>query len=189
MARTRPYPLRGPLDAWIVLPRTFSRCVLCLNASAHELAGQAILRVGAPVPGAANRWHTPSTSLLGRSALLIREERDRLRLFRTPWSESIDPRLPFECRLREIQRVEESDQPWRQALDPADAADLLVRNAVVPLCDDTFLERVLRNAQGIVESASVMEVGSVPAGEESTAPMAWRSTQLQSAFAPPRGDF
>ena len=189
MARTRTYPLRGPLDEWIVLHRTVARGGLCLNASAHELDGQAILRLGAPVPGAANRWHTPSTSLLGRSALLIREERDRLRLFRTPWSESIDPRLPFECRLREIQRVEESDQPWRQALDPADAADLLVRNAVVPLCDDTLLERVLRNAQRIVESASVMEVGSVPAGEESTAPMAWRSTQLQSAFAPPRGDF
>ena len=92
-------------------------------------------------------------------------------------------------RLREIQQVEASDQPWRQALDPADAADLLVRNAVVPLCDDALLDRVLRNAQRIVASTAVMEVGHVATEAPSKAPMAWRSTQLQSAFAPPRGGF
>lgn len=187
MAASRAYPLRGPLDEWIVLHRTVARGGLCLNASAYELDGQAILRLGTEAPGSANCWQTHSNSLLGRSALLVREERQFLRLFRTPWNESIDPRLPFESRLAELQQVEESEQSYREVLDPVDAAEVLVRNAVVPLCDDALLERVLSNAKRIAEAVPVAEVGQVATSSE--APMAWQSTQMQNAFAPPRGGF
>jgi hypothetical protein len=187
MAASRVYPLRGPLDEWIVLHRTVARGGLCLNASAYELDGEAILSLGTATLGSASGCHTPSSSLLGHSALLVREERDLLRLFRTPWSESIDSRLPVESRLSELQSAEDSEESFRNVLDPVDAAEILVRNAVVPLCDDALLERVMRNAQRIAQAVPVAEVGQ--AAVTSEAPMAWLSTQLQNAFAPPRDGF
>jgi len=183
-AIARTYPLRGPLDEWIILHRTAARGGLCLTASALALDGQAVVRLGTSAPQNANRWTTPSTSLLGRNAVLIREVRSQLRLFRTPWSESIDPTLGFEARVREFQRIEEAEHPFSELLDRNDAADLLVTHAVVPLCDDGLLDRVLRNAQKIAAAARVCEIGE---SADLRAPMAWRSPQLQGAFAPPRG--
>ena len=82
-----------------------------------------------------------------------------LRLFRAPWSESIDPRLPFEVRVHPLERVAEADLAWKDRLEPADAADLLARRAIVPLCDEGLLERVLRNAQRIAAEARIVERG------------------------------
>ncbi|MBJ17786.1 MAG: hypothetical protein CL933_00005, partial [Deltaproteobacteria bacterium] len=104
--------------------------------------------------------------------------------FRSPWSESIDPTLGFEARVREFQQVEDAEHPYSEVIDPCDAADLLVAHAVVPLCDDGLLDRVLQNAQKISAAARVLEIGA-PADHR--APMAWRSMQLQGAFAPPQG--
>ncbi len=184
-ARTRTYPLRGPLDEWIVLHRTVARGGLCLTASAVAAEGQAVVRLGALIVPTTNRWLTPSTNLLGRHSILVREERGQLRLFRTPWSESIDPMLGFEARVREFHRAEEAEHPFSEILDANDAADLLVTHAVVPLCDDGLLDQVLHNAQKIAAAARVLEIGK--SADPGAAPMAWRSAQLQGAFAPPLG--
>ena len=185
MALSRAYPLRGPIDEWIVLHRTVARGGLCLTGSAMALDGKAVIQLGEPQTHGGNRWIRPTTSLLGRSALLLREEREELRLFRTPWADSIDPRLPFESRVAEVQRIEDSERAFIDSLDASDAADLLVTHAVVPLCDDGLLDRVLRNAQRIAQQTRVVDLGRTTATPD--APMAWQSTQMQSAFAPPRG--
>ncbi len=179
------YPLRSPLDEWIVLHRTIARGGLVLNASASLRDGAAVLRLGARPPARPGRWHVPPPSLLGRSALIVREERDRLRLFRTPWSESIDRRLAFESRVSELQRVEETEHPWTDLLDPSDAADLLVTHSIVPLCDEALLDRVMRNAQRIAGEARVVEVGERPVARVE-APTRWGTAPMQSAVAPPR---
>jgi hypothetical protein len=182
-AMSSAYPLRGPLDEWIILHRTVARGGLCLTASAIAEDGEAILRLGVPDARSANRWATPSSSLLGRHAVLVREDRRSLRLFRTPWSESIDPRLGYEARVHEIHSIETAENAFNELLDPGDAAELLVTHAVVPLCDDSLLDRVLRNAQRFGQSTRVREIGETAS---MPAPMAWGSTQLQAAFAPPR---
>ena len=184
MAAKRAYPLRGPIDEWVVLHRTVVRGGLCLTGSAIALDGKAIIQLGEPESGGGRQWVKPSTSLLGRSSLLIREEREQLRLFRTPWTDSIDPRLSFESRVAEMQRTQECEPAFSDQLDPAHAADLLVTHAVVPLCDDALLDRVLRNAQRIAQGTRVIDLGR--AARATGAPMAWQSTQIQSAFAPPR---
>ena len=179
IARTRAYPLRCPIDEWIVLHRTVARGGLCLNASARIHEDGALLRLGSPPKRPADRWSVPTPSLLGRSALLVREERDRLRLFRTPWSESIDPRLPFEVRVTELERVAESELDWSDRLDPAEGADLLVSHAIVPLCDEALLERVLRNAQRIARDVPVIERG-IARQEANVRP----SSESSNAYAP-----
>ena len=184
MAAKRTYPLRGPIDEWIVLHRTVARGGLFLTGSAMALDGKAIIQLGEPESVGGRRSGKASTSLLGRSSLLLREEREQLRLFRTPWTDSIDPRLSFESRVAELQRTQEFELAFRDQLDPADAADLLVTHAVVPLCDDALLDRVLLNAQRIAQGTRVVDLGAATATD---APMAWQSTQMQSAFAPPRG--
>jgi len=183
MART--YPMRGPLDEWIILHRTIARGGLVLNASASLRDGAAVLRLGAPPPARPGRSHFPTPSLLGRSALLVREERGRLCLFRTPWSESIDPRLAFETRVSEIQRVEETEHPWADLLDSPDAADLLVTHSIVPLCDEALLDHVMRNALRIAGDARVVEIGErrVPRVDSSTQ---WGTPPMQIAVAPAR---
>lgn len=93
---------------------------------------------------------------------MVREERDRLRLFRTPWADSIDPRLPFEARVHAFERVSDAEIDWSDRLDPSEAADLLVKHALVPLCDEGLLDRVLRNAQHIAADACVVERGVAP---------------------------
>lgn len=188
LARTRTYPLRGPLDEWIVLHRTVARGGLCLSATAHAVEGEAVLRLGDMQTKATRTWRRASSSLLGGRALIVREERDRLRLFRTPWSESIDPRLSFETPVGEIERAEAAELAYKTLLDPTDAADMLLRHSIVPLCDHSLLDRVLRNAQRIAAATRTTELG-VESAEVSTAPAGWRSTQLQGAFVPPQGRF
>lgn len=185
-ARSRAYPLRCPIDEWIVLHRTIARGGLCLNASATFREGGAVLRLG-EVSRPARRWTVPGLSLLGRSALLVREERDQLRLFRTPWSESIDPRLPFEARVHEFECVSESDVPWSDRLDPAEAADLLVTHALVPLCDEGLLDRVLRNAQCIAQEARVVERGVASGAREARPVRDSAPTEAAAASLSPRG--
>ncbi len=184
MALQRSYPLRGPLDEWIVLHRTVARGGLCLAGSAVAKDGQATVRLGTTDSRATQGWGSPSTSLLGRNAVLVREVRGQLRLFRTPWSRSLDPVLGFEARVCEFEKIEEAEQAYVDLLDASQAADRLVTHAIVPLCDDRLLDRVLRNARRIGRGTRVIERGE---SLETAAPMAWRSPQLQGAFAPPRG--
>lgn len=184
MAASRTYPLRSPLDEWIILHRTVARGGLFLSGNAQSQDGRAVIGLGTTEAAPTNRWATPRSSLLGRNAVLLREERGKLRLWRTPWSQSIDPTLGFEVLVEEFQAVEETEQPFRECLDPENAAELLVTHAIVPLCDDGLLDRVLRNARRIGGTARVVEVGE---SANPAAPMAWRSAQLQGAFAPPRG--
>ena len=186
MAAGRTYPLRGPLDEWIVLHRSVARGGLCLVGSARAREdGQAVVRLGGSDAQPTQGWSSPTTSLLGRNAVLVREERGRLRLFRTPWSRSLDPALGFEARVCEFEKIEEAEQVYVDLLDASHAAERLVTHAIVPLCDDRLLDRALRNARRIGRGTRVIERGeSVDAG----APMAWRSRQLQGAFAPPGGE-
>ena len=182
-ARGNEYPLQSPLDEWIVLHRMVARGGLCLNASAVADRGQARVQLGAANPNLANRWTTPTTTLLGRNTLWIGEEAGSLRAYRTPWGDAMDPQLGIDARVLDFSLIEEAERPYRELLDAGDAADLLVTHAVVPLCDEGLHERVMRNAQRLGEHARVMRLGESRA---SSAPMAWQSPQMQSGFAPPR---
>jgi hypothetical protein len=177
------YPLQSPLDEWILLHRMVARGGLCLNASAVAHHGQAQIRLGAINTDLAQRWTTPTTTLLGRNTLWVREEAGNLRLYRTPWGDAMDRQLGAEAAVCEFSSTEEAASPYRELLDSSDAAELLVTHAVVPLCDESLLERVMQNAQRIGECARVLRLGEVRA---SAAPMAWQSPQMQSGFAPPR---
>lgn len=183
-AARRGFPLRSPLDEWIVLQRSVARGGLCLSASAHGHLGQARVRLGVAEANTTPRWRMPTTTLFGRNTLWIREDAGRLRVYRTPWSDGMDAQLGSQAPVLEISVVEDSALPYRELLDPTEAADLLVTHAVVPLCDEGLLERVLRNAQRMGELARVFRLGE-PCG--SCAPMAWQSPELQRGFAPPRG--
>jgi hypothetical protein len=178
------YPLRGPLGEWIVLHRAVASGGLCLTASAVETDGLAEVRLGQADNPPTQRWTPPSTAIFGRHTLLLREVGGRVRMHRTPWGDAMDRRLSDEARVIDIRKVEEAERPYRELLDPDDAAELLVAHAVVPLCDEGLFDRVLRNAQRMAQSARVMRVGE---SAEARAPIAWQSPQLQSAFAPPRG--
>ena len=182
-ARGKEYPLQSPLDEWIVLHRMVARGGLCLNASAVADRGQARVQLGAANPNRADRWTTPTTTLLGRNTLWIGEEAGSLRAYRTPWGDAMDPQLGIDARVLDFSLVEEAERPYRELLDAGDAADLLVTHAVVPLCDEGLHERVMRNAQRMGEHARVMRLGESRA---SSAPIAWQSPQMQSGFAPPR---
>ncbi len=178
------FPLRSPLDEWIVLHRTVARGGLCLNGHATIDQDGALVRLGHCDPSMARGWTTPSTTLLGRNTLWVREEEGRLCVFRTPWGDAMDVRLGGVARVSEFRFVEESDAPYREVLDPGDAAELLVTHSVVPVCDEGLLERVLGNARKMGERSRVIRMGEPRAR---SAPMAWQSPELQSGFAPPRG--
>ncbi len=184
LATTPVYPLRGPLDEWIVLHRMVARGGLCLNATAVAEPGGAGIQLGAGDANASRGWTTPGTTLLGRNTVWVREVAGRLNLFRTPWGDAMDRSLGNESRVVDIRVFDESDCPFRELLDPCEAADLLVTHAVVPVCDEGLLERVMHNARRIGEGARVIRLGESRAP---TAPMAWQSPQLQGGFAPPRG--
>jgi hypothetical protein len=181
-ARGTGYPLRSPLDEWIVLHRMVARGGLCLNASAVADHGRARVLLGAADPNLANHWTTSTATLLGRNTLWVREEAGRLRVYRTPWGDAMDSQLGAQAVVDEFSLVEEAERPYRELLDPCDAAELLVTHAVVPLCDEGLHERVMRNAQRMGERARVLRLGEARA---SSAPMAWQSPQMQSGFAPP----
>jgi len=182
------FPLCTPLDEWIVVHRTIARGGLSLTASAVAIDGHASVLLGTPGAAgrAANRWVTPTAGLLGRHTLLLREVAGRLRVFRTPWSDATDPALGSSARVLEVVELEHAVRSFREQLDPAEAAELLVAHSAVPLCDESLLDRVLRNTRSIGEAARVLRLGQ-PSDEP--APMPWRSSQLQGAFAPPRAEF
>jgi hypothetical protein len=178
------YPLRSPLDEWITLHRVVAGGGLCLNAAASAQPGGACIRLGAADPSSPRGWTTPSTTLLGRNTVWLREVAGRLTIFRTPWGDAMDPQLGLRARVIDVSVVEVAENPYRELLDPSDAAELLVTHAVVPVCDEGLLERVLRNAQRMGENARVMRFGE---NERPMAPIAWQSAHLQGGFAPPRG--
>jgi hypothetical protein len=178
------YPLRSPLDEWIALHRVVASGGLCLNATASAQPGGACIRLGFADPSSIRGWTTPSTTLLGRNTVWLREVAGRLTIYRTPWGDEMDTQLGARARVVDINVFEDAENPYRELLDPSDAAELLVTHAVVPLCDEGLRERVLRNAQRMGESARVIRFG---VSEISTAPIAWQSAHLQSGFAPPRG--
>jgi hypothetical protein len=178
------FPLRTPLDEWIVLHRTVARGGLCLNGSAHRVAGQSQIRLGceASKPFSSPRSTSHRVALFGRETVLLREEGARIRNFSTPWDGASDVTHGHAPAISEFIGVEESARPYRECLDPAEAAELLVSHAVVPLCDENLLDRVLRNARNIAEQARVVRCGELA---EPGAPIAWQSAHLQNAFAPP----
>jgi hypothetical protein len=182
---TRPgYPLRSPLDEWVVLHRMVARGGLCLNATAVAEPGGAGIRLGASDANSSRGWTTPGTTLLGRHTVWICEVAGRLNVFRTPWGDSMDGSLGQVSTVVDISVYDESESPYRELLDPCEAADLLVTHAVVPVCDEGLLEKVMANAQRMGEGARVIRLGESKAP---AAPIAWQSPQLQSGFAPPRG--
>jgi hypothetical protein len=188
VAGQRRFPLRAPLDEWVVVHRTIARGGLCLNATAHAIDGQASIRLGANVArvAAPNRWMVPRTGLFGRDTLLLGRRGSVLRSFGTPWSQASDPMLGVSSRVAELMTVEESPAPFRELLDPTEAAELLVAHAVVPLSDEEVLEKVLRNAQRLVEDTRIVRYGE-NMREEGV--IAWQSFPLQNGLAPPDSNF
>ena len=159
------YPLAGGLDEWIVLQRTVARGGLCVSGRAIAQPGGALIALGPDEAGAPRGWRVASPSLLGRQTLVLREEGAGLRVFRTPWSGSMDERLGTDARVVELRCLEEAEQAYREVLDPSEAAEELVGHAVLPLCDERFLDRVLRNARQASERTNLVRVG-MPAPAE-----------------------
>lgn len=190
MARTPRFPLRTPFDEWIVLHRTVARGGLCLNGVARRGAdGQAEVRLGGHVERhrLQSRWVVPRVSLFGRDTVLIREEGGVLRYFSAPWSDAMDSRLGSSSAVTELNVVEETIQPFRESLDPDDAADLLVAHAVLPVSDDELLDRVLCNARRISERVKIVRCGDTVEREPS---LSWiRRPDLSNGFARPRPHF
>ena len=181
-ARNRRFPLRSPLDEWIVVHRTVAGGGLSLYASACRVDSGARVRLG---PGAANRdapnrWLTPRTALFGRDTVLLREQGSTLRSFRTPWSDAMDPLLGYSPPVADLVVVEETQQAYRECLDPDDAADLLVSHAILPLCDEALFDRVLRNARKLAGRVQVLRCGEVAVA---ATPLAWQSPPPQDALA------
>jgi len=159
-ARQRKYPLSGGLDEWIVLQRTVARGGLCVSARATAQPGGAQVALGTADSGATRGWRVATPSLLGRQTLVLREEGAGLRVYRTPWSGGMDERLGDDARVVELRCIDESAEAYRELLDPSDAAEELVSHAVLPLCDERFLDRVLRNAQKASGRTKLFRVGS-----------------------------
>jgi hypothetical protein len=184
-ARRPGVPLRSPLDEWIVVHRTIARGGLCLDASLEATGQGARIRLGfsAGAAGMDVAGSRPSTGLVGGHSVIVREQAQQLRAYRTPWGEAVEgPQGATAIGLREIVIVEESIEPFRERLDPVEAAELLVAHAFVPLCDDGLLDRVLRNARELGERAAICRIGEPRAAAPA---LEWRSAQLCNAFAPP----
>lgn len=165
-ARARRYPLSGGLDEWIVLQRTVARGGLCVGGRAVGFAGGARVSLG-PDAGLARGWRVTAPSLLGRQTLVLREQGGALRVFATPWCGAMAEELGAVARVVELCCSESSGSAYRELLDPSDAAELLASHAVLPLADERFLDRVLRNASRISEGTRMLRVGTVDAGSGS----------------------
>ncbi len=159
-ARERRYPLAGGLDEWIVLQRTVARGGLCVSGRAIAQPGGALVALGSDEPGATRGWRVASPSLLGRQTLVLRETVAGLRVYRTPWTTGMDERLGGDARIVELRCLDAAEQAFRELLDPADAAEELVSHAVLPLNDERFLDRVLRNASRASELTRTVRVGT-----------------------------
>lgn len=156
------FPLRTPLDEWIVLHRTVARGGLCLSATARAVEGHASLRLGAGVRGAPEGLGSSLASMVrgARSTILLREQAGRLYAYRTPWSDSVDPRLARVAPVSDVMLIEDAERPYRERLDPDEAADLLLSHAVVSVSDEVLLDRVLCNARRLAERVPVLRVGA-----------------------------
>ncbi len=95
----------------------------------------------------------------------------------------MDPLLGYSSSVADLIIVEETQRAYRECLDPDEAAELLVTHAIVPLCDEAFLDRVLRNARRLARQVKIFRCGEVAGA---AAPIVWQSAQLQDAFAPSR---
>ena len=121
-------------------------------------------------------------ALLGRNTVLLREEGGQLRNFSTPWNDTADRTIGYATPVSELVVTEATERPYRECLDPDEAAEVLLANAVVPLVDDMLLDLTLSNARRIAEQTSVLRFGEC---EPSPAPIAWQAANFQNAFAPP----
>ena len=177
------FPLRSPLDEWIVLNRTVANGGLCLNATAIRQPGGVRVVLGDVDSVSTKGWQTPDTTLLGRNTIWLREVEGRLSVYRTPWGDAMDRSLGLVSRVTEIVAIEESGNRYHELLDPSEAAESLVTQAVVPVCDEGLFEQVLRNARHIGGAARMLRVGVT---REISPTTDRRSPEFQSGFAPPR---
>lgn len=161
-AAQRRYPLGAGLDEWIVLQRTVARGGLCVSGRAVALGVGAQIELGTADAAGARGWRVATPSLLGRQTLVLRADGAGLRVFRTPWCTGVEERLGADTGVVELRCLDASGATYRELLDPADAAEELVGHAVLPLCDERFLDRVLRNATRICEASRLVRLG-VPA--------------------------
>lgn len=168
-AEQRRYPLAGGLDEWIVLQRTVARGGLCLSGRAISTPGGAQIALGTGDSASTRRWRIAAPSLLGRQTLALRENGSALRVFRTPWCGEMDDALGADARVLEFHCRDESETAYRELLDPAEAAEQLVAHAVLPLDDERFLDRVLRNASRMGEQLRVVRLGMPAAAERAAA--------------------
>lgn len=189
MALQHTFPLRTPLDEWIVLHRTVARGGLCLTGQAEPAGVTAAIRLGSSAAGNRsdtapphNRWFTPRSALFGRQTVLVREERGSLRSFRTPWNEQTDPRLGDSTRVDHFIVTESAEDVYRECLDPSEAAEFLLSHSVVPLCDDVFFERTLLNARKIADRTQLFRLGRTTIDEPEPV---GRVTPLPAEFVTP----
>ena len=146
------------------------------QAEAKE--GGAILRLGAPAERL--RPDPRDASLLGRNTVLVVEDGGRFKVCRAPWSDAVGGRLSSRSILRGMQTVEPASHSFDVMLDPAEAAERIVTDAVVPLCDESLLDGVLLNAQWIADAVSLREVGHRSLGA---------AALVLPPSTPPRGSF
>jgi hypothetical protein len=184
MAEQECFPLRSPLDEWIVLHRTVARGGLVLNGSKSCDGSGSGVPLGSDASGRLlhHRRATSRMALMGRNTVVLREEGAQLRSFRTPWSDFADPLQSHSGLVADLTIVEETERPYRECLDPDEAAEQLVAHAVIPLCDENLFDRVLYNARRMAEQVTVVRVGEVA---QSVALTEWPPAQLQNAVAPP----
>jgi hypothetical protein len=167
-ARERRYPLAGGLDEWLVLQRTIARGGLCLTGRAVATAGGAVIRVGAVASADSRGWRVATPTLLGRETLVLREEGGALRVHRTPWCGAMDESLGRDARVVEFETEDPALTPFREVVDPGEAAELLVAHAVLPLTDERFLDRVLGNASRLAARSRLVRLGVT--GDAAAAP-------------------
>ncbi|MCA9504350.1 MAG: hypothetical protein KC616_14770 [Myxococcales bacterium] len=177
------FPLASPLDEWIVLNRAVARGGLCLIGAVrgHDARSTRVELGPAPASGPATALGT--SGLFGRYTVLLREDEAGLRVFRTPWTRSWPAGFVDGVGVQEIALAEPSPLPFREVLDPAEAADGIVAHAVVPFCDHDLVEGVLRNARRVASRVRTVRVGRPVDGALSTDA---GHAPLPHGFAPPR---
>lgn len=169
-AATRSYPLQSPIDEWIVLHRIVATGGLIVTGRARVEAERMIVRLGREDGSQDRRQSARGSSWLGRDSLVLRPIGGDPRLFPTPWSEDLDLGLARSIRVDEIERTEQAEMAFEAPVDPQEAAEVLLSHAVVPLCDESVLERALRNAQRLAFGARVYDRGITPEAEQAGMP-------------------
>ena len=165
--------------------RTVAKGGLILKGRVDVRDGVARVRLGAgsgPREEASTQSWNRRGGVLGHGTTLVREQGARLRRFSTPWNGGLEHALRPPLPIREFEVLEPSQSPYRECLDPNEAAEILVMNALVPLCDEAMFDYVLDNARSIAELTPVIRQGEVP---RAAPPIEWESAQLQGGLAPP----